>query len=105
MSDTLDSLRRKIASLYNEGIESSDLGNIALEIILKRNEAERELEQGSTLHKKTEIQRRIDELYEFERVIVSLYMLQGMKPTSGTTFKSYDFARPKYHLFGKGIRS
>ena len=105
MRDTFDGLRRKIASLYNESIESSDLGNIALEIILKRNEARSELEQSPTFDKKTEVERRIDELHEFERVIVSFYMLQGMKSTSRKMFKPYDFTKPKYHLFSKRIRT
>ena len=105
MNDTLGSLRLKIASLYSESIESSDLGNVALEIILKRNEARSELEQSPTFDKKTEVERRIDELHEFERVIVSLYMLQGVKSTSGKTFKQYGFTKPRYHLFSKRMRS
>lgn len=98
MNDTLDNLRRKIASLYNERNDPNELGNIALEIILRRNEVRSQLENNPTFDKKNEIERTIDELHEFERAIVSLYVLQGMKQGSGKSFMS-DFTKSKYKLF------
>lgn len=104
MTDTLDNLRRRIASLYNEN-DPNDLGNIALEVILKRNEARSELEHDPTLDKKHEIQRRIDELHEFERAIVSLYMLQGVTPSSEKFFDMSDFTKTRYQVFNKKVIS
>ena len=105
MTDQLDGLRMKIASLYNERVTSNDLGIIALEIILKRNEARSELESNPTFDKKHEVERRIDDLHEFERVIVSMHMLQGIKPSHEKLFSMTDFIKPNYQLFNKKISS
>lgn len=101
MADSLENLRLKLASLYNEGIESSELGNLALEIILERNKARNELEHNPTPNKKVEIENKIEELREFERAVVSLYMLQGVKTSGGKAFKLSDFTKPRYNLFTK----
>ena len=89
----------------NEKINPNDLGNVALEVILRRNEARNELAGNLTFDKKNEMERRIDELHEFERVIASLYMLQGVKSSHGKLFDLSDFTKPKYELFGKEIIS
>jgi hypothetical protein len=99
MTDTLDNLRRRIVSLYNQRTDSNELGTVALEILLKRNEARNELENNPTFDKKNEVERRIDELHELERIIVTLYMLQGTKSISGKSFTVSDYAKSKYRLF------
>ena len=103
MTDTLDGLRRSIASLYNKNT-TNNLGSVALEIILKRNEARDELEHSPSLDKKEEINCRIDELHEFERVIVSLYMLQSIKSSHGKLLDMPDFTKQKYYLFNRRIQ-
>lgn len=105
MADNLDGLRMKIASLYNERIAPNELGTIALEIILKRNEAKSELENDPTLDKKHEVELRIDDLHEFERVVVSMYMLQGITSPHEKLFNMSDFTRANYQLFNKKISS
>jgi len=103
MSSALDNLRSRIASLY-ENPSGESLGKLALEILVKRNEARSELEHLPTLDKKHEIERRIDALHEIENAIVSLYMLQGIKSTK-KPFNLSDITQTKYHLFSKKVIS
>ena len=99
----LDGLRRKIAIMYDSGVNSSELGNIALEIILKRNDARDDLEHNPTMDKKIEIQQKIDALHELERAIVSLHVIGTIKSTSRKSFDLANFTKTHYTMFNKKI--
>ncbi len=78
----IDHLRNKIASSYGKGINPKELGDVALELLLIRNEIHHKLDEETTFKQKEEMKKTIEELHDLERVIVSMYMLQGMKATN-----------------------
>ena len=98
--EMIGELQNKVASLYNKQIDSDTLGSIALEIILKRNEAELELTKTPTKDKKIEIDNKIKILHELETAIVSLHMMQGLH-LSHKPFGLQYFKKSKYDLYGK----
>ena len=101
----LDELRRKIAILYNKEIDPVDLGNIALEIIVKRNQLRDDMERNPTLDKKTEYQHNVSSLNELERVLVSLYSISRIKSGHKQPFNLINFTKPRYWLFDKKVSS
>ncbi len=101
----LDHLRGKIASSYGQGMSTKELGDIALELLLLRNEVHHQLDENPTLDQKQEIHKTIEELHELERVIVSLYMLRGMKTTDEPLPNFADYFTRRYSVYRKPIKS
>lgn len=101
----LDYLRSKIATSYGQGVSTKELGDIALELLLIRNEVHQKLDENLTFDNKEEIQKTIDDLHELERVIVSMYMLQGMKTSDKPIPKFSDMFTRHYNIYRKAVRS
>jgi len=93
----IDYLRSKIATSYQEGVNVKELGDIALELLLLRNEVYRRREEEHlSPQEKIEIQKTIDDLHELERFITSLYMVSGMKKMDKTYPFFSDFKTRKF---------
>ena len=99
---TLANLRRKIIAMYGKDVEPAAFGNIALEIIMKRNMIYKDLERDPTPEKKTECERSVSELEDLEKILISLYSLNRItsrkQPFGLTRFREHD-----YHLFDKKV--
>ena len=92
----IDYLRSKIATSYEGGINVKELGDIALELLLLRNEVYRKKEEGLKPQEEKETKKTIDDLHELERFIISLYIMSGV-PKSDKTYSFFnDFKTRKY---------
>ncbi|MGI0072847.1 MAG: hypothetical protein ACREA3_03425 [Nitrosotalea sp.] len=92
----IDYLRSKIATSYEDGINVKELGDLALELLVLRNDVYRRKEENPTDEEKKEIDKTIEELHELERFIISLYMVSGMQNIDRTYPFFSDFKTRKY---------
>ncbi len=66
----MESLRSEIAEAYQGNKSQAELGNLALNILILRNELEED--------KSAQAKKMLEDLKELERAIVSLYLLARM---------------------------
>ncbi len=85
-NDQLQHIRNEIVEAYQKDGESSELGNLALEVLMLRTELE---EKDDSESKKA-----LEELRELEKSLISIYMMGRLK-TSKRPF-SKDFLYPMF---------
>jgi len=82
----VDHLRSRVTALYSGGVDLKELGDLALEILIARNEVETRLEKDAN---DSEAKNIITQLRELEKVVISLYALARLGPVSSTYFRNY----------------
>jgi hypothetical protein len=99
-SSILDHLRGRIAAAYQKGRDPKELGDIALELLVRKTEIERKLDESPTFASKKEIEGTLEGLRELEKTIVSLYMLNRLrKDKPADSF--LDFISRNYTIYHK----
>jgi hypothetical protein len=82
--DRLEYLRSRIAEAYQSGAISSDLGDLALEILILRSE----LEESRT----PESKKMLDELRELEKSLISIYLLTRLGRERRVFSRTYSYS-------------
>lgn len=91
----IEYLRSRVADMYSSGINSSELGNIALELLALRNE----LETKPSKLPKGKLKKFKQSLRELEKTVISLYMLNMLSEKPHRRIENYLFR--EYSIYQK----
>lgn len=101
LSTKLDYLRGRIAIMYEKGVDAKELGDIALELLIRRNEVEHRLDENPTSEIKKEIRQTLDALRELEKAIISVYMLNRLSGKKEFQSPYLDYMSRRYSIYRK----
>jgi hypothetical protein len=89
-------LRSRVAEMYGSGVNSSELGNVALELLAIRNDLETKSDELS----KEKLEKFTQSLRELEKTVISLYMLSMLSDNKQHGIEGHLFRR-QYSIYQK----
>jgi hypothetical protein len=96
--ERISRIQSRIAAFLSKGATPTELGDVALEILIARNDLESRQEKGA---KTSDVRKVIEQLKALEKAVISIYIMSTYSKAPSTKFggylnKSYSmYRRPK----------
>jgi hypothetical protein len=94
--DRLKYLANQITAMFSGATTTEQLGTVALEIMVARENAEETISGKSSQEDKERAQRTLEQLREIEKNIVRLYILNRLEYPQGKKTPFIDYVMSKY---------
>jgi hypothetical protein len=94
--DRLKYLANQITAMFSGATTTEQLGTIALEIMVSRENAEETISGKASLEDKKRAQKTLEQLKEIEKNIVRVYILNRLEHPQGKKTPFIDYVMSKY---------